>query len=506
MRHCLARELAPSDLPAAAEVLLTALDEQASAHGRMQFAYACHCGDGGMEVRYVFSEGAGRPYGLWRVKPQDGVLPSLAGKLPLLGWYEREIQDLYGIRFLGHPEPYPLVLHEGMAPPLPPLRCGFERRGAPSPGHPTPPTVPKVIGPDIQRLPFGPVRADIVESAQFLFFYIGEGILHYHPRLFYKHRGMEGRFEGTDLRTGSVLAERVSGVDSVAHALAYAQAVEAAQGWRAPSRARDLRVILAELERLYNHLHYLGHLAKATTLKVGEAQGTWLEEKLKQINARLTGSRFLRGIIVPGGLRRDLEVAQMNAWLDAVSHDIDDYLERLEDTLSHLDRLMTTGVLPRQVAFEQGATGPIERASGLDRDLRRDHTYGNYESVRFSVPVLAGGDAHARSLVRMEEIRESHAIVRQTLGRIKSGPVLRRDVMDDADPAGEGLGWVEATRGGLLYAVHLDDSRQRLRRVKIKDPSFSNWRVFPFTVQDSNMMDYAINEASFGLSVAGADR
>jgi Ni,Fe-hydrogenase III large subunit len=459
-----------------------------------------------MDVIYVLSQGANLPYKVWRVRPQDHTLPSLASKLPLLGWYEREMMDLYGLRFTGHPEPHPLVLHEGMPREPAPLRTPFDPAAPALDFSPQPPTVPQVLGPDIQRLPFGPVRADIVESAQFLFFYIGEGILHYHPRLFYKHRAMEARFQGQTLRTGAVLAERVSGIDSVAHALAFAQAVEGATGWRAPPRARYLRMILAELERLYNHLHYLGHLAKTTTLKVGEAEGHLLEERVKQINARLTGNRLLRGLIVPGGLRRDLDISGLDKALDAISDDIARYIDRLDNTRSHLDRLMTTGVLLRQVAFDQGATGPIERASHLDRDLRRDHPYANYAKVRFAVPVHQAGDACARARVRMEELRESLAIIRQTIGRTKPGAVLRFDVMEEVDPHHEGLGWVEATRGGLLYAVHLDDGGQRLLRVKIKEPSFSNWRVFPFTVEDSNMMDYAINEASFGLSIAGADR
>ncbi len=506
MRHALLRELDCAELPAAAAALGAAAGEQPGAHGRMQFAYALCAADAPPQVRYVVSQGPGQPYLMWRTRPRDGVLPSLAATLPLLGWYEREITDLYGLRFEGHPEPYPLVLHEGIAPSAPPLQADQGRSTTPQLGRSAPPAVPRMIGADIQRLPFGPVRADIVESAQFLFFYIGEGILHYHPRLFYKHRGMEARFEGVDERTGSVLAERVSGVDSVAHALAYAQAVEAALGWRAPARARHLRVILAELERLYNHLHYLGQLAKTTTLKVGEAQGLWLEEQVKQVNARLTGSRLLRGIIAPGGLRRDLDVGQLDAWLDAFARDIDVYLRLLEDTRSHLDRLMSTGVLPCQVALDQGATGPIERASGLDRDLRRDHPYASYAQLRIAVAVQSAGDAHARSMVRMEEIREALALLRQALARIRPGAVARREAVEDADADGEGLGWVEATRGGLLYAVHFDAARRKLARVKIKEPSFSNWRVFPFTVQDSNMMDYAINEASFGLSIAGADR
>ena len=506
MRHCDTTRLSPADLLTAADGLLTELGDAPSAHGRMQMAYACGCADGGMDVVYVLSQGAKMPYKVWRVRPDHHTLPSLADKLPLLGWYEREMMDLYGLRFEGHPEPHPLVLHEGMPREPAPLLKPFDPQAAALDFSPQPPIVPQVLGPDIQRLPFGPVRADVVESAQFLFFYIGEGILHYHPRLFYKHRAMEARFQSATLAAGAVLAERVSGIDSVAHALAYAQAVEGAMGWRAPARARYLRVILAELERLYNHLHYLGHLSKTTTLKVGEAEGHLLEERIKQINARLTGSRFLRGLITPGGLRRDLDITGLDKAIDAINDEIDRYLVRLESTRSHLDRLMTTGILPRQVAFDQGATGPIERASDLDRDLRRDHPYAHYEKVRFSIPVQQGGDAHARSLVRMEEIRESLAILRQTIGRTKPGEVLRFEVMEDADPQGEGLGWVEATRGGLLYAVHLDADRTRLQRVKIKEPSFSNWRVFPFTVEDSNMMDYAINEASFGLSIAGADR
>ena len=506
MRHCDIIRLSPAELPAATDSLLTDLGDTPSAHGRMQMAYACGCADGSMDVVYVLSQGAKQPYKVWRVRPSDHTLPSLAEKLPLLGWYEREMMDLYGLRFDGHPEPNPLALHEGMPRQPAPLAHGFDIHAAALDFTPQPPIVPLVLGPDIQRLPFGPVRADIVESAQFLFFYIGEGILHYHPRLFYKHRAMEVRFQTQTLRAGAVLAERVSGIDSVAHALAYSQAVEGAMGWRAPARARYLRVILAELERLYNHLHYLGHLSKTTTLKVGEAEGHLLEERVKQINGRLSGSRFLRGLITPGGLRRDLDISGLDKALDAISDDIDSYLQRLENTRSHLDRLMTTGVLLRQVAFDQGATGPVERASDLDRDLRRDHPYANYGKVRFSVPVQQVGDAHARSLVHMAEIRESLAIIRQTIGRVKPGPVLRCDVMEEPDSQGEGLGWVEGTRGGLLYAVHLDESRTRLQRVKIKDPSFSNWRVFPFTVEDSNMMDYAINEASFGLSVAGADR
>ena len=115
-----------------------------------------------------------------------------------------------------------------------------------------------MLAPDVQALPFGPVRADVLESAEFTFLYIGEQILHYHPHLFFKHRGMEARFQGADAVRGTILAERVSGVGTIAHALAYCQAVEHAADCTVPRRACWLRVLLAELERVYNHLHYLG--------------------------------------------------------------------------------------------------------------------------------------------------------------------------------------------------------------------------------------------------------
>ena len=270
-----------------------------------------------------------------------------------------------------------------------------------------------------------------------------------------------------------------------------------------PRRALWLRVLLAELERLYNHLHYLGHLCNTTTLKVGEAQGKLLEETAKQINARLTGSRFLRSLHIPGGLRRDL---QPDGWLrdalESLRAEIVRYVQHLEASESHLDRLITTGVLTSRVAFDQGATGPIQRASNTDRDLRRDHPYAAYVELPLTVPVRPEGDAYARARVRIDEIDASIALMQRVLLLLQEGEIR---APCPPVPSAEGLGWAESPRGSLYYAVHFDRAG-RLARVKIKSPSFSNWRVFPFTVHETNMMDYAINEASFGLTIAGCAR
>ncbi len=466
---------------------------------RMQMAYAIQNG-GAREARYLLSLGAGRPFTEWRV-PAEGPLPSLAHQLPMLSWYEREMVDLFGMTFEGHPHPQPLVLHEGVKCLAPPMVGAVSE--APLDYPPVAAWTPTLDNPAIQHLPFGPIRADVVESAEFQFLYIGENILHYHPRLFWKHRGMEKRFEGCACVPAVILAERVSGVGSLAHALAYCQAVEDALVVEVPERAGYLRLILAELERLYNHLHYFGHLCQTTTLKVGEAQGLLLEEQVKQIIGRHTGSRLPRNLLVPGGLRRDLDLAGLDGALRALAPLIDSYLRHMERTRSHLDRLITTGPLTRELAYDQGATGPVERASGIDRDARRDHPYAAYAALRVDVPVEEGGDAYARACVRGRELRASLGLIHQALTRLKPGAI--RAPLPPVMAGAEGLGWAESPRGTLLYAVSFR-ADGRLARVKIKSPSFSNWRVFPYTVHDSNMMDYAINEASFGITVAGCDR
>ena len=458
-----------------------ALQDLLAGGGRMQMAYGWRPQPGSLELRYLATDPRSQGFQVWRL-PIDGEAPSLAVLSPLLSWYEREISDLYGVTFAGSPAAGPLIKGALV--------------GAKS-------TAPETTDEDVQHLPFGPVRADVVESVELLFFYVGEHILHLHPQLFFKHRAMEQRFEGRSLEHGVILAERVSGLGSFCHALAYCQAVERAADCPVPDRAKVLRALLAELERIYNHLHYLGQLADTTTLKVGQAEGRLLEEQAKQINARLTGSRFLRSLLVPGGLRRDLapDAALLDA-LKALRRRTRTYTEMLEADSSYLDRLLTTGLLDRQVAFDQGAAGPVERASGLDRDLRRDHPYAAYDRLAITPPVRTAGDAHARAQVRVDELEASFDLVDRATALLEPGPIRAPCV---PGPGAEGLGWAEGPRGSLYYALHFDD-HGRIARAKIKSPSFSNWRAFPFTVHETNMMDYAINEASFGMTVAGCDR
>ncbi|BBP04785.1 formate hydrogenlyase [Sulfuriferula plumbiphila] len=495
---------------------------------RFQMAWAERGMQGGTDVHYLvappLSAGAASTAAMFECLTLQNVreLPTLTHVIPLLGWYEREIMDQHGLICTGHPQPWPLLFHPGHLPRTPLLADAAENLpddDAPISSSNAPDVfdehdppglgLPEITGgqKQVQSLIWGPVRADVVETGAFGFAYVGELILHHQPRLFFKHRQIEARMAGRSADQGLFLAERVSGVGSVAHALAFAQAVETASGCAVPEPAHWLRVLLQELERLYNHLHYFGLLAKTTTLKVASAEGFWLEEQLKQILGRLTGSRFGRGLIVPGGLRRTFSAQALETTqraLLALRPRVAAYLARMNRTASHLDRLISTGVLDRKTALDQGATGPVERASGLDRDLRRDHPYAAWPHLDFTVTTAAAGDAQARAAVRGGEIATSFEVLERVLNHLlacEPEPVYQPLA---AHWQGSGLGWVESPRGSLYYAITGADGR--LTRVKIKSPSFSNWRVFPFTVHGSNMMDYAINEASFGLTIAGCDR
>jgi formate hydrogenlyase subunit 5 len=494
MKNLTTKQLKINELESSCETLLKAGHRMVMAYAwfppkknNAEILYLANCGQDNFE--------------LWRCQLKEGEIPpSLAQLSPLLGWYEREITDLLGVQFANHPEAYPLVLHEGAE--LSKLPLASSEQDELLTYHAKPWQLPEVPDKNLQRLPFGPIRADVTESAEFNYFYAGESIVYFYEKLFFKHRGMEKKFCGLSPDLGVVLAERVSGIGSASHAIAYCQAVESAADCQISKYAAYCRIIIAELERLYNHLEYLGHLCSETTLKVAGAEGKLFSEQLKQINSRVSGSRFLRSLLIPGGLRRALNVENLKTDLLALMPAIEKYMRRLDASKSHVDRLLNTGVVSTEVGLAEGATGPVERAANIDHDLRRDHPYSAYDDFKFDVPLWEDGSAYGREQVRMMEIAVSFKLIFDVLDHLPE-PKLRVSCQPAA--CAEGLSWAESPRGGLFYAVHIDE-KGRLARVKIKSPSYSNWRVFPFTVQGTGIMDFAINEASFGLSTGGCDR
>jgi len=428
--------------------------------------------------------------------------PALTPQLPAAFWYERAIHDLVGLVPDGHPRLDPLVLPHGNG-------------GSPLP-HPGAPGQPARIDPDegalsvhlhgtgVFTIPHGPVRSGVFESVEYLVETPGEDIPHLWIRPHAKHRGVQKRFEGMTVDDGVLLAERVEGIASVAHALAFAHAVETLSGARVPIAAAMIRVLHAELERIANHLDVLGKLTDAAGLAVATARfGLHKEHTLRLVGA-LSGSRFGRGIVVPGGVTAlpRLPADEVTAELDRLQHAINNDVRALLDTASFLDRVRTAGPLDPKLARSHGAVGPIGRGSGCADDCRVTRPYDGYQQLAPPpVPVRAAGDAQARMQVRIVEIEAAFHLARQAVGRLPDCDTDQLSVV--AQPGtGQAVGWAEAPQGEVLYLLELDDAA-RIGYCAPRSASFHNLMLCPSIFVGDILTDFPFNEASFGLSIAG---
>lgn len=428
--------------------------------------------------------------------------PALTPGLPAAFWYERAIHDLVGLVPDGHPRLDPLVLpHRNDGSPLP---------------HPGVPGQPDRIEPDERALsvhlhgtgvftiPHGPVRSGVFESVEYLVETPGEDIPHLRIRPHAKHRGLQKRFEGMAVDRGVLLAERVEGIASVAHALAFAHAVETLAGTSVPAAAAMVRVLHAELERVANHLDVLSKLTDAAGLAVATARFTLHKERTMRLTGALSGSRFGRGVVVPGGVTTLplLSADRITTELGRLEQAIDADVRALLDTSSFLDRVRTAGPLDPGLAREYGALGPIGRGSGLGDDRRVRCPYDGYRQLAPPpVPVRDAGDAQARMQVRIEEIDTALDLARHAVGRLPDCDTERLRV-PVYPAAGEAVGWAEAPQGEVLYLLELD-SGGRISYCAPRSASFHNLVLFPLTFTGDILTDFPFNEASFGLSIAG---
>ena len=436
-----------------------------------------------------------------RLKRRVASYPALTPAVPAAFWYEREIFDLFGIRAEGHPRLDPLLLpldDDAVRP-----RPGNGRQPVAADPHEDP-VAGHLDGAGLFTLPHGPVRSGVMESVEYLIETPGENIPHLRVRPHAKHRGIEKRFEALDPDTGVLLAERAEGVATVAHAIAYAAAIENLCGARIPPAAGLIRVIHAELERIANHLDVAVRLADAAALGVATARFGWHKERVMRLRSDLCGSRFGRGVVQPGGVRAPIEMDVDEARSAATE------LEKLiggderaaMSTASFLDRLRSTGPLPADLARRHGALGPIGRASGITEDVRVSRPYAAYGDLDVIPAHDHGrGDAQARLQVRWAEIHESFRLIREALTRLDdpaTGPNLAVD-LEQVD--GLGIGWAEAPQGEVLYVADVQDGR--LRRVKPRSASFHNLLLFHAVFAGDIFTDFPFIEASFGLSIAG---
>lgn len=441
------------------------------------------------------------------IDPAAPSFPSIAQKHPAANWFEREVMDFFGVRPDGHPNPTRVALHDDWPGGARALRKDFpdDSQVPREPGdrHPFRP----VTGEGVFQVPVGPVHAGIIEPGHFRFGVAGEPVLYLQVRLFYVHKGIEKRFERLPWRHGLFLAESISGDTAVGHALAYAHAIERLANVEVPPRARALRVILLELERIYNHTADIGALATDVAFTVSASRAQALREGLLRANDRVFGTRLLRGTVALGGVKRDLQPEDREALrsaLRAFEKEFDSLIALLVDSGTFTDRVDGTGILTNQAARDLGIVGVAARASGIDADMRRDHPHDAYEDLLFKVPVEDGGDVRARLMVRAREVEQSLVILHQVLDRLPDTPCAA-PVPDHLPPGASALGWVEAWRGPCTHWVATDE-RGEVARVKVTDPSFLNWPGLVHAVPGNIVPDFPVINKSFNLSYSGNDR
>ncbi len=449
--------------------------------------------------------------------PQDAVLtfvagvaetpgryPSVAARVPSALWLEREMADLLGVVPEGHPDPRPLIAHAGWPAGMHPLRRDF-----------TPPaeaswaprlTAPAIEGEGAFEIAVGPIHAGLIEPGHFRFASTGESVLQLDVKLGWAWRGLEKLAEGATVSRGLEMAERLCGLCSFHHALAYCGAVEELAGVQVPPRARAMRVVFAELERIVNHVGDLAGILQDVAWVVGSAECLRLKEQLQQAADALFGHRFLRGCCVPGGVTHDLDDTRQ-LWLRHVLADVRADAEQVRRLAladpSVVDRLTGTGVLAPAVVRDLGATGLAARASGRDLDLRRHHPYALYRELDFSVVTRTAGDVRARLEVRFDEIIESLNLIDQLVHRLPGGPLVQHV---GEMPAGRwGFGLVESARGALSHWLHLGPDG-RIADWRVRSASHALWPALAQSVPGNIVPDFPLINKSFNLCYGCCDK
>jgi Ni,Fe-hydrogenase III large subunit/NADH:ubiquinone oxidoreductase subunit C len=418
----------------------------------------------------------------------DRTYPSITPLVAAAQWDERECHDLYGIVPVGHPDPRPLVVHDP-APPAAPFRSFVAH------------------GDGVNQLPVGPIHAGIIEPAHFRFSAVGESILYLDARLFYTHRGLERFVEERTFAEALPIVERACGACTVTHATVFSQAVERLTGTVIPPRARLARVLLAEMERLYNHVGDLGNICAGVGFNFGMSSLGWQKERLLRLNEALTGHRYLMGAVGPGGLRLDLDergLVGLGGAVAEIEREVRSIVRLLVRSEGFMGRLHGSGILSGADARRLGALGVAARASGLADDLRRDRPTDGYRDIQVPQIGASTGDVAARFHVRAQEAAVSAALIADLAGRMPPGP-KNVALAGDSQPGAVAICGAEGPRGASwLWLMAGPDGR--IARLHLRSGSFANWPVVASVVPGNLVPDFPLINKSFELCYACTDR
>lgn len=428
----------------------------------------------------------------------DRLYPSVSKHHPPALRLERTIHDLFGLSAEGLTDTRPWLDHNCWSVRFPlGQRIEALSKVAPYPFL-------AAEGDGLHQIAVGPVHAGIIEPGHFRFTASGETVVRLEQRLGYVHKGVEGLMIGAGLERAVQLAGRVSGDSTVAYAYAFSRAAEAALELVVPDRAVFLRALLAELERLANHLGDIGAICNDASFTLMHAHCSVLRESVLRASHNAFGHRLMRDIIVPGGVTRDISdrgAETIQATLDNIRLRFPALVELYDNTASLQDRTVDTGVLKPALARQYAAGGYVGRASGRAFDARKALAYPPYDSLRLEVPVLNEGDVNARVWIRIREVEQSLSLIDQILNRLPEGPTGIH-AAHRREPR-EGMAIIEGFRGDVLAWLRLRDGR--VERCHLRDPSWFQWPLLEAVIENNIVADFPLCNKSFNCSYSGHD-
>jgi Ni,Fe-hydrogenase III large subunit/Ni,Fe-hydrogenase III component G len=441
------------------------------------------------------------------INSEHPELPSQATVYPAANRSERHTQDMFGINFIGHPDNRRWTQHKAWATGSYPLRKDFPVQGEPQAVTPPDMDYPfvKSYGAGVYEIPVGPVHAGIIEPGHFRFQAVGELILNLEERLGYVHKGIEKIAETRTPESLARLASRVSGDTTVGHCWAACMAMEQAANLQIPPRAALIRGILAERERIANHLGDMGAICNDVAFVFAQMQFTRLRELWLRTHATIFGHRLLMDRIVLGGVICDLSEAScalITKEIGQLRNELSEVMPAIDLNSSLEDRIYTAGYLSPKTAAAFGTLGYVGRASGQNFDVRQDAPYSPYDQVAFKVALENQGDIASRFWVRYKEILSALKLIEQFMAQLVAGEILTEWQPPRADS--EGLGIVEGWRGEIVTYIRFDTDN-KIARFYPRDPSTLNWPALEKLVLNNIVPDFPVCNKSLNGSYSGND-